>query len=74
VRIAERLRAATPDAAPPEIRDRPFTASFGVAQAAAGEPASRLIRRVDAALYRAKAEGRDRVAVDWAPEEPPEGS
>ncbi|WP_165246194.1 diguanylate cyclase [Paludisphaera soli] len=65
-RIAERLRAATPTAAPPEILHRPFTASFGVAQAAAGEPAPRLIRRVDAALYRAKAEGRDRVAVDGA--------
>jgi diguanylate cyclase (GGDEF)-like protein/PAS domain S-box-containing protein len=67
-RIAERLRVATAAAAPPEILGRPFTASFGVAQAAAGEPAARLIRRADAALYRAKAEGRDRVAVDGAAE------
>ncbi|HEX7686465.1 MAG TPA: GGDEF domain-containing protein, partial [Burkholderiaceae bacterium] len=37
------------------------TASFGVAQLAAGEDVAALVARVDAALYRAKHGGRDRV-------------
>lgn len=59
-RLAEKLRAA--------IRDRewPFiggmTASFGVASFETGEDVGGLVRRADAALYRAKEEGRDRVA------------
>ena len=62
-RIAERLRLATADAAPEELAGHRLTASFGVAQAVPGESASQLLRRADAALYRAKAWGRDRVEV-----------
>ena len=41
--------------------DRPITISVGVAQWSGGETASHLIERCDAALYRAKDQGRDRV-------------
>jgi diguanylate cyclase len=44
--------------APPQV-----TASFGVAQLAAGESADALIRRADAKLYESKANGRNRVAA-----------
>jgi diguanylate cyclase (GGDEF)-like protein len=42
-------------------RDITLTASIGVAQQVDGEPAESLLRRADAALYRAKAEGKNRV-------------
>ncbi|WP_165226832.1 diguanylate cyclase [Aquisphaera insulae] len=61
--IAERLRRATPEATPPEMGSRLLTASFGVAQSLPDEGRTDLLRRVDAALYLAKAQGRDRVAV-----------
>lgn len=41
----------------------PFTASFGVAQRRSGEDVGTFVRRADAKLYEAKANGRDRVAV-----------
>ena len=44
-----------------EVRVR-FTASLGVA-AHAGDPPEVLLQRADAALYRAKADGKNRVAV-----------
>lgn len=54
-RLAERARSAGLP---------PVTASFGVAEVSAGEPFDQALRRADAALYRAKAAGRDRVVVD----------
>jgi diguanylate cyclase (GGDEF)-like protein/PAS domain S-box-containing protein len=62
--VAERLRRATPDATPVEAGDWRLTASFGVAQAAPGESAADLLKRLDSALYRAKAQGRDRVEIE----------
>ncbi len=44
------------------------TASFGVAQKVPGEPRSATLERADAALYRAKQEGRNRVIVTPMPE------
>jgi diguanylate cyclase (GGDEF)-like protein len=70
VSLAENLRrdisegVAVPDA------DLTLTASFGVAEHHPGEPAESLIGVADRALYRAKAEGRDRVNA--APVGPPE--
>lgn len=42
---------------------RPVTASFGAAELADGEGGESFFARIDAALYRAKAEGRNRVAA-----------
>ena len=44
-------------------RDVTVTASLGVAQLVEGEAADSLLRRTDAALYRAKADGKNRVVV-----------
>jgi diguanylate cyclase (GGDEF)-like protein len=57
-RAAERARAAL---AALSLGAGRLTASFGVAELHPGEPARALVRRADAALYRAKALGRDRV-------------
>lgn len=62
--IAERLRISARTATPEDLGDRRLTASFGVVQAIPGETASQLLKRVDTALYRAKARGRDRVEVE----------
>lgn len=62
VRLAERIRKAfvqiKHDGLNDDIR---LTASFGVATARPGESYERLFARADAALYRAKTNGRDRV-------------
>jgi diguanylate cyclase (GGDEF)-like protein len=47
------------------------TASAGVALLLPGEDAAAAIRRADAALYRAKAQGRNRVAAAAAPADAP---
>lgn len=44
----------------------PFTASFGIAQAGAGDTLEELCRTADVALFRAKREGRNRIVVDPA--------
>jgi diguanylate cyclase (GGDEF)-like protein len=45
----------------------PFTASFGVAHATDGDTLEDLCRVADAALFRAKRDGRNRVVVDLGP-------
>ncbi len=67
-RVAEKLRMAI--VAHPlvlEAGSLPMTASFGVA--AGDRSLESLIDRADAALYRAKNEGRNRVAIDQADED-----
>jgi diguanylate cyclase (GGDEF)-like protein/PAS domain S-box-containing protein len=64
VQIAERLRKCAVRATPEKLGERNLTASFGVTQAALGEPASQVLSRADTALYRAKSLGRDRVEVE----------
>ncbi|RXZ66402.1 GGDEF domain-containing protein [Pelagerythrobacter rhizovicinus] len=61
---AERVRARL--AADPPVHlgvDQIVTASFGVAQVTRGDTLFDLARRADAALYRAKAGGRNRVSL-----------
>lgn len=58
--LAERLRAAV-QAGIRAPDGKPLTVSIGVAERGAGEPARSAVARADAALYRAKAEGRNRV-------------
>jgi diguanylate cyclase (GGDEF)-like protein len=64
VAVAERVRRSLRELRPtPDPHDE-VTASFGVAQLAEGESGDELLRRADIALYRAKSEGRDKVAVE----------
>ena len=60
--IAERVRETCSACCIEPLPD-PVTASFGVAELAAGEAGRDLLRRADAALYRAKQAGRNRVAA-----------
>jgi diguanylate cyclase (GGDEF)-like protein len=59
--VAERLRTAVRDAA--FEHGDVATCTFGVAQYVAGESVEAFIARADAALYRAKSSGRDRVEM-----------
>ncbi|MCK7578078.1 MAG: GGDEF domain-containing protein [Chromatiales bacterium] len=60
VERAEQLRAAVRTHVFAGL-EQPQTASLGVASYWAGESREDLLTRVDAALYRAKLDGRDRV-------------
>jgi diguanylate cyclase (GGDEF)-like protein/PAS domain S-box-containing protein len=60
---ALRLQRATATCAPEELRERGLTGSFGVAEAVFGDTAGSVLERVDAAMYRAKSLGRNRVEV-----------
>lgn len=59
-KLYARLRADTPFGDMPDFR---YSCSAGVAFAKPGEAASDALKRSDAALYRAKAEGRNRYAL-----------
>jgi diguanylate cyclase (GGDEF)-like protein len=63
--VAERLRSAIAGAPLPDLDPAlRVSCSFGVAAAGDGEAVDDLLRRADAALYRAKSGGRNRVEVD----------
>lgn len=63
--VAERIRAACDR--PPDSRKIGCTVSIGVTtNTASSDTVDTMLARADAALYRAKAEGRNRVVVDQA--------
>ena len=69
LRVAERLRQAIADAtvAEPSVpQGLKVTVSIGVAAARPGDSPEARMQRADAALYRAKQTGRNRVVVDEA--------
>jgi diguanylate cyclase (GGDEF)-like protein len=59
--VAEKLREAIGNLVFDEVGS--ITCSFGVTQYAAGETAAQFIARADGALYRAKADGRNRTKL-----------
>jgi diguanylate cyclase (GGDEF)-like protein/PAS domain S-box-containing protein len=61
IEVAERMRLVTPEATPQGLDGFLLSASFGVAEAQPHDTPASLLRRVDAALYRAKNQGRHRV-------------
>jgi len=62
--VCDRLRATVADLRWDDLMPGArLTVSIGVAERQAGEPVAALLGRADAALYRAKADGRDRVRV-----------
>ncbi|HEX7502857.1 MAG TPA: GGDEF domain-containing protein [Acidobacteriota bacterium] len=62
VNLAEKIRETVAATAFPEAG--PITVSLGVAQFCAGDRADLLLKRVDEAVTRAKAQGRNRVACN----------
>lgn len=68
--LADRMRAALGEGTPASVDGVAIeiTISVGVAQLAAGESAAALVQRADAALYAAKAAGRDRIEIAPAPD------
>ncbi|WP_448629867.1 diguanylate cyclase [Cellulomonas soli] len=65
VRLAERLRHALPGELEVALGFR-VTASFGVTDLRADDSAVSALRRVDGYMYRAKADGRDKVSTQSA--------
>ncbi len=65
-RLAEKLRQSLEDGSVDAKGRFGITASFGVALAPPGSSTLRAFKRADAALYRAKAGGRNRVELDTA--------
>lgn len=67
--VAERTRRAL-NKLQPTFSDAPLaqTASFGLAQLEPNETGDELMQRADAALYRAKAEGKNRVSPEPIPQ------
>lgn len=66
--VLERLQAHVSESRPVDGQpDRSYSCSAGLALAARGETADALLRRADAALYRAKQAGRDRIEEAAAP-------
>jgi len=64
MRVTERVRAAVEAMAVHEGGHRiPLTVSAGVSEVAEGETLDSVLRRVDAAMYRAKAAGRNQVVI-----------
>ncbi|MEJ6004978.1 GGDEF domain-containing protein [Paucibacter sp. AS339] len=59
-RLLSRVRVSRPL---PEHPERGYTCSAGLALAVWGESAETLLARADKALYQAKADGRDRIAI-----------
>jgi diguanylate cyclase (GGDEF)-like protein len=59
-RLLARVRLSRPLPDQPELS---YSCSVGLAQAVWGETAEALLKRADAALYRAKAAGRDRISI-----------
>jgi diguanylate cyclase (GGDEF)-like protein len=59
--IAECIREQAKN---PEVMHRPITVSIGLTKHQPGESAKDVIDRVDALLYRAKNEGKDRICSD----------
>jgi PleD family two-component response regulator len=59
--LAENLRRDIFEGVELPAAELTLTASFGVAEHRLGQPAEALIGVADRALYRAKADGRDRV-------------
>ena len=65
IHVAERIRRAVSDLAiPAQEAGASITVSIGVAAFLPGEDTAELVRRADDALYRAKSDGRNRVAFD----------
>lgn len=64
VAVAEKLRAAIKQASLADGKVNGLTLSAGVAQARPGDSVEQLFARADAALYAAKAAGRDQVMME----------
>ena len=72
--VAERLRAAVAQQAPPGgLAAGAVTVGLGVAEMTAGDTVEAILHRVDEALYRAKAHGRNRVETQSLPNIAPQG-